>query len=90
MLRNCFSKFTWAIPLKNKTRLKLVKQCKKTFKSQISNKLQTYTGLEFFSKHFEKLMKSIKQTIIIYLVQKVAIFERVNRMLYLITSIASV
>lgn len=79
---NCFSKYVWAVPLKNKTGTELSLAMKKILKEETPKNLQTDAGLEFFNKHFENLMK--KYNINHYQVfseKKAAIVERVNRTL---------
>lgn len=79
---NCFSKYVWTIPLKNKTGPEVSTAMEKVLKEQTPKNLQTDAGLEFFNKHFEKLMK--KYGINHYNVfseKKAAIVERVNRTL---------
>lgn len=79
---NCFSKFVWALPLKNKTGVEVSRMMEKILKKQTPKNLQTDAGLEFFNKDFKKLMQ--KYNINHYNVfseLKAAIVERVNRTL---------
>lgn len=50
-----FSKYAWAVPLKNKTALSIIKGFEKIFKSskRKPDKLQTDEGKEFFNKSFK-------------------------------------
>lgn len=57
---NCFSKFIWAFPLKNKSSVEVVKNMEKVFKDQQPNNLQTDMGKEFFNSNFTKLMNKYK------------------------------
>lgn len=83
---NCFSKFAWAVPLKNKKGPEVAsaihKILKQLSKTQIPKNLHTDGGLEFFNQHFNKVMKiySINhyQT---YSEKKASIVERLNRTL---------
>ena len=54
---DCFSKFAWAIPLKNKSGPEVAEALKKIFNSRKPEKLQTDEGLEFRNKYFYELMK---------------------------------
>lgn len=79
---NCFSKYVWALPLKNKTGPEVSKVMESVLKQQTPNNLQTDSGLEFFNSHFEKLMKKYKVNHYnVFSEKKAAIVERVNRTL---------
>ena len=55
---NCFSKFVWAFPLKNKTSKEVTEAMQKVFQHQIPINLQTNMGKEFFNTQFKSLMKN--------------------------------
>ena len=80
-----FSKVAYAIPLKNKTGLTLVKALKSIFKKshQKPKKFQTDKGSEFLNKTFQTYLK--KEKIHFFVTQnediKAAIVERFNRTL---------
>ncbi|VEN47572.1 unnamed protein product [Callosobruchus maculatus] len=54
---NCFSKFSWALPLKNKTGKEVSKAMETVLKQQTPKNLQTDARLEFFNQNFKNLMK---------------------------------
>ena len=83
-----FSKFAWAIPIKNKDGVTVSKAFEKTIKSAKSqnhkppNLLHTDKGLEFENKHFKSLLNNF--SIKMYNTQnleKSAIIERFSRTL---------
>lgn len=79
---NCFTKFVWAFPLKNKTGEEVTKNMETVFKQQTPKNLQTDMGKEFFNINFKTLTK--KYNINHYNVfseKKASIVERVNRTL---------
>lgn len=79
---NCFSKFVWALPLKNKTSQEVSQAMEKVLKEQTPINLQTDAGKEFFNKDFEKLMKKYNVNHYqVYSEKKASIVERVNRTL---------
>lgn len=79
---NCFSKYVWAIPLKNKTGSEVSTAMDNILKEQTPQNLQTDAGLEFFNKHFERLMKKYKiNHYNVFSEKKASIVERVNRTL---------
>lgn len=82
MVIDCFSKYAWCIPLKNKTSL-LVTQAMENIllKSQRKPKhLQTDFGTEFYNKEFKKLMKERNiNHYSTYTHLKASIVERFNR-----------
>jgi hypothetical protein len=55
---DCFSKFLWTVPLKDKSGETVSRGMEKVFSSgRIPKNLQTDHGKEFYNKHFDKLMK---------------------------------
>lgn len=80
---NAFSKFGWAIPLKNKTGKEVTKAMNSIFsekKLNIPRNLQTDNGLEFYNSDFKNLMKSYNiNHYSSYSVLKSSIVERFNR-----------
>ena len=80
---DCFSKYAFAVPLKNKTGNELVKALKKIFKNRKCSVLRTDRGTEFLNRNVQKFLKlegvehftSHDQEI------KCAIVERFNRTL---------
>ena len=52
-----FSKFAWAIPIKNKTGDSITRAFKIIFKDRIPTKLHTDKGLEFINKSTQNLFK---------------------------------
>ena len=52
-----FSKFAWAIPLKNKTGDSITRAFEIIFKDRIPTKLHTDKGLEFINKSTQNLFK---------------------------------
>lgn len=79
---NCFSKFTWALPLKNKTSSEVKTAMEKVLEQQTPINLQTDMGKEFFNKDFRKLMEKYKiNHYSTFSEKKASIVERVNRTL---------
>lgn len=78
-----FSKFAWAVALKNKTALEVAKAMDSILKlGRVPKNLQTDDGKEFFNKYFENLMQ--KYSINHYSTcsrMKASIIERFNRTL---------
>lgn len=78
-----FSKFAWAIPVKNKNAVDVVKAMQSIFKTgRVCKNLQTDHGKEFYNKNFKELMS--KYTINHYSTfthLKASIVERFNRTL---------
>lgn len=79
---NCFSKFLWAIPLKNKTSKEVCQAMERVFKEQTPINLQTDAGTEFKSKDFSRLTQKYKiNHYQVYSEKKASIAERVIRTL---------
>ena len=79
---DCFSKFVWSFPLKDKGRLGVVNVFKKLFKEKVPKKLWTDKGKEFYNKDMGKLLK--EYGVELYSTfgnSKSAIVERFNRTL---------
>ena len=79
---DCFSKYAWAIPIRNKTADEILKAFDKIFKERIPLKLQTDKGKEFINNKFQKFLKS--KNIIWFSTNsefKASIVERFNRTL---------
>lgn len=78
---DCFSKFVWAVKLKQKTAQEVTTAMERIFKQgRVCKNLQSDGGKEFFNKNFNRLMIKYKinhyQT---YSILKASIVERVNR-----------
>lgn len=81
---DCFSKFVWAIPIKNKSGPEVTQAMESIFKGskRSCNNLNTDQGTEFYNVHFQNLMKKFKVNhYSTYTVKKAAIVERVIRTL---------
>lgn len=79
---NCFSKFVWAFPLKNKTGSEVAKSIEKVFQHQQPKNLQTDLGTEFFNPPMRALtMKYNINHYNVYSEKKASIAERVIRTL---------
>jgi Integrase core domain len=81
---DCFSKYAWAIPIKDKSGNQVTLAMKSIFlkDNRIPKNLQTDKGKEFYNKDFQNLMK--KYTINLYSTYstlKASIIERFNRTL---------
>jgi len=79
---DCFSKYSWAIPIKTKTGEEVSKALEKIFKERKPNKIQTDLGKEFYNSFVQKLFK--KRNIIHFSTNsnvKASIVERFNRTL---------
>jgi hypothetical protein len=79
---DCFSKYAWAIPTKNKSGPEITNAFSKILKKRKPIRLQTDAGKEFVNSTFLDLMK--KEDIIFFTAQndvKCAIVERFNRTL---------
>ena len=79
---DCFSKYAWAIPIKNKTAYEILKAFGEIFLERIPLKLQTDKGKEFINNKFQKFLKS--KNIIWFSTNsdvKASIVERFNRTL---------
>jgi len=78
-----FSKFAWAIPLKNKNANSVTDAFKKIFQQRNPGKLQTDQGKEFVNQHLQKYLKELN---IQFFTSKnpgtkCAVIERFNRTL---------
>lgn len=82
---NAFSKYAWAIPIKNKTAVEVMKAMKSiltTAKKNIPKNVQSDQGKEFFNTHFKKLMDQYNiNHYTTYSNLKSSIVERFNRTL---------
>lgn len=81
---DCFSKYAWAIPLKNKTGPLVTKSMETIFQQskRIPKNLQTDMGTEFYNTNFKELMKKFKiNHYSSYSFLKASIVERFNRTL---------
>lgn len=78
-----FSKFAWAIPIKDKSGENVTKAMRTIFESgSIPRNLHTDNGKEFYNKQFKQLMKQYKVNLYsTYSTMKAAIVERFNRTL---------
>lgn len=54
---DCFSKYAWAIPIRDKTSHEVTRAFKKIFKERMPEKIQTDNGLEFVGGTTQKLFK---------------------------------
>lgn len=79
---DCFSKYAWAIPVKNKSAKYVVDAMKKVLEERIPKNLQTDNGTEFYNKNFKALMKEYNiNHYSVYSTKKACIVERFNRTL---------
>lgn len=79
---NCFSKFVWASPLKDKSAIQVVRATEKILKEETPLNIQTDMGKEFYNNEFKKLMKKYSiNHYSAYSEKKASIVERVNRIL---------
>lgn len=79
---NCFSKYVWAFPLKNKSAHEVCSSMEKVFKVQKFDNLQTDMGREFFNKDFKALTNKYRVNHYnTFSEKKASIVERVNRTL---------
>ena len=79
---DCFSKYAWAIPIKNKTPEEIIKSFDYIFKERRPIKLQTDKGKEFKNKKFQSFLK--EHNVIWFTTDsefKASIVERFNRTL---------
>ena len=77
-----FSKYAWAVPLKNKEGKTITDAFKTIFTNRIPQRIQTDLGSEFYNRNFKALIK--KYDIKLYSTQsemKACIVERFNRTL---------
>lgn len=81
---DCFSKYVWAKPIKNKSGPEVTRAMEDIFKEskRHCNNLNTDQGTEFYNVHFKKLLKKYNVNhYSTYTVKKAAIVERVIRTL---------
>ena len=79
---DCFSKYAWAIPIRNKTAEEIIKSFDNIFKERKPLKLQTDKGKEFINKKFQSFLK--EHNVIWFSTDsefKASIVERFNRTL---------
>lgn len=77
-----FSKYAWAVPLKDKSAIEVANGFKKILKQRQPQKIQTDNGKEFFNRVFKELLKSKNIKIYSSLsIHKASIVERFNRTL---------
>ena len=80
---DCFSKFAWALPIKNKTSSEIVRVLKIIFSKRKCKRLQTDKGKEFLNKSVKQLLKD--NAIELWISEnedvKASIVERFNRTL---------
>ena len=77
---DCFSRFAWVKPIKNKTGLEIVRALKEIFQEKTCKRIQTDKGKEYLNKHVHTLLK--KYNIELWTTNsemKAAIVERFNR-----------
>ncbi len=79
---DCFTKYAWAIPLKDKTAKAVLKAFQDIFEQRIPQKVWVDEGKEFYNKDLEKYFKAKEITMYsTYGEHKSAIIERFNRTL---------
>jgi transposase InsO family protein len=80
---DCFSKYAWVVPIKNKDGVTVEKAFKHIFENaapRIPERLQTDQGLEFYNSHVKGLLEKHSITLFsTYSDTKAAIVERFNR-----------
>lgn len=77
-----FSRFAYALPLKNKTGMEVANVLDKLFENQSPKYLQTDQGLEFYNSHVTNILDKYNVELFsIYSDKKAAIVERFNRSL---------
>ena len=77
-----FSKYGWAIPLKNKSAIEVTKGFSKILSERKPEKLQTDNGTEFYNSNFKELLKLNKIKLnSSRSLHKAAVVERFNRTL---------
>ena len=77
-----FSKYAWAIPLKDKTGLSVLNALKEIFKERTPEKLQTDDGTEFRNSRVQTYLKAHKiHFFTTHNATKASIVERLNRFL---------
>lgn len=79
---NCFTKFTWAIPLKSKRDEEVALSAGRIFIDRRPNLLHVDRGKEFYNKHFRNLIKKCDIKLYsTYSTVKACVVERFNRTL---------
>lgn len=77
-----FSRFAYALPLKNKTGIEVANTLDELFKQSKPKYLQTDQGLEFYNSHVTKILEKYNVELFsIYSEKKAAVVERFNRTL---------
>jgi len=77
-----FSKYAWAIPLKDKTALSVLTAFKTIFEERSPLRLHTDEGKEFLNKNLKDYLKKMNiKHFVIYSEMKAAVVERFNRTL---------
>ena len=80
---DCFSKFSWALPIKNKTSNEIIRVLKIIFSKQICKRLQSDKGKEFVNSNVRVFLK--KKGVELWISEnddiKASIVERFNRTL---------
>ena len=77
-----FSKYAWAVPVKDKTGVNVTKAFKDVFKIRKPNHIQTDQGKEFYNKEFKELVKENNiNHYSTYSGKKASVVERFNRTL---------
>ena len=56
---DCFSKFAWVLPIKNKTSQEIVRVLKIIFSKKVCKRLQTDKGTEFLNANVRTLLKKM-------------------------------
>jgi hypothetical protein len=77
---DCFNRYAWVKPIKNKSGLEIVRVFREIFKESVCKRLQTDKGKEFLNKHVNKLLE--KHNIELWTTNsemKAALVERFNR-----------
>ena len=78
---DCFSKFAWVLPIKNKTSQEIVRVLKIIFSKKVCKRLQTDKGAEFLNANVRTLLK--KNGVELWLSEnedvKASMVERLNR-----------
>lgn len=79
---DAFSKFAWAVPVKNKSGPEVTQAIEQVLVKQSPTHLQTDNGKEFYNVHFQRLMKKYNiNHYSTYSTLKASIVERFNRTL---------
>lgn len=76
-----FSKYSWAIPLKNKTSDEVVRAFEMIFKECALSKMQTSLGKEFYNSKIQALFKKYNINFSTHSTVKASVVERFNRTL---------